>query len=115
MSADQTRAQTTADGLEELAAWLREHPDTPVVGGSAYLGCIYNGPGAREKFIRRAQMIGPDLILGELVGYTVLTRKFTGGVELRLEVSRGVLRPAPPEPDPIPDEIRSLLCEEAQS
>jgi hypothetical protein len=101
-----TSAQIAADGLEQLAAFLREHPDLPVT--YAWVTCrLEQLPGeprdmAIQRYAYHVQQLSPDVELG---GYgDFQARRMFGPVSLDVEMSRGVVT-GDPARTPWPAEV----------
>jgi hypothetical protein len=106
---EQTEAQQVALGLEEMAHWLREHPDFPVVWGGAAGPTLTGYDASVEQFVRFGEEMGA--VASRKYGNLRLEREFAGGVTLHIDAMPSLFsEPAQPEP-PLPAELQRFAAE----
>jgi hypothetical protein len=102
------KALQVAQGLEELAAWLREHQEFPVAWGSVAGLELLGGSATREEFIRLGDEMGATV--RRPYGTLRMEREFAGGVRLHIDAGPSLFADAPVDP-PLPEELRRFAPE----
>jgi hypothetical protein len=98
------KALQIARGLEEMAAWLREHPAFPVTGGFAFgrqEGWHVDLEAAQAEFVRYGDEMGAHVTHPYGSADFRMEREFSGGVTLHLDASAKLFEHPwmPPLPD----------------
>jgi hypothetical protein len=114
---DQTPAHEMADGLEEIASWLRANPTVPIHYGSVSLRVTARDDEPATLFIEIARVLADGGTLSFdnalISGECSVRREFAGGAKLRLLAERGVLSEPPPIATPLPPEVLALIGDES--
>ena len=105
-----TRAEQVAQGLEELAGWLRENPDVPVLNASA--SCVIASSDVAERFAAIVRALGTVSLDNDGDTHLVVWRRFAGGVEFRAQCKRHEAMDLRPEVRPLPQVILDALSGE---
>lgn len=104
-----TRAEEVAQGLEELAAWLRERPALPVEVAFAKVAHVYRSDkDNRAHFLAMANQLDNFTPRRGFHKDFCLEREFAGGVHISLSCDQGVFATQPPVAHPWPEEVRAL-------
>lgn len=106
----ESRTLQIARGLEEMAAWLREHPDFPISWASGATTIRWAGDHEeqrsrlREEFVRLADEL--DGTASRSYGDIEIRRTFAGDVDLTIRSNSALWDNVPSVPQPLPAELQ---------
>jgi hypothetical protein len=109
---EEPEALQVARGLEELAAWLREHPDFPVWYASAAAPPVYRHEGdeGRARFVDFIETLGVPVGRGG-TNDLIAEREFSGGVTLTARADESLWdEPTPDGEKPLPAELQRFAA-----
>jgi hypothetical protein len=112
---DEPKALQVAQGLEELARWLRDNPGFPVAWAFAAGDTIRGGGSAADIAEARDEFVRLGLEMAATAsrhyGNLRMEREFAGGVTLHIDASQSLFGEPPPSAEPpLPSELRRFAA-----